>query len=33
MAIDLEELQLELKKELCEVSQDTLVKLGVFFKW
>ena len=31
MAMDLEELQLE--KELCEVTQDVLVKLAVFFKW
>lgn len=33
MAMDLEELQLQLEKELCEVSQDVLVKLAVFFKW
>jgi hypothetical protein len=30
MAIDLEELQLELEKELWNY---TLVKLAVFFKW
>ena len=33
MAVDLEELQLRLEKELCEVSQDTLIKLAVFFKF
>ena len=30
--MDLEELQLRLEKELCEVTQDVLVKLAVFFK-
>ena len=33
MSSDLEELQLQLEKDLCEVSKDTLVKLAVFFKW
>ena len=33
MAVDLEELQLRLEKELCEVSQDTLIKLAVLFKF
>ena len=33
MAVDLEELQLQVDKELCEVSQDTLIKLAIFFKW
>ena len=33
MAVDLEELQLRLEKELCDVSQDTLIKLAVFFKF
>ena len=33
MAVDLEELQLRLEKELCKVSQDTLIKLAVFFKF
>ena len=33
MTVDLtEELQLQLEKELCEVSPDTLIKLVVFFK-
>ena len=32
MAVDLEELQVRVKKELCEVSQDTLIRLAVFFK-
>ena len=32
MAVDLKELQVRVEKELCEVSQDTLIKLAVFFK-
>ena len=32
MAMDLEELQLQLEKVLCEVSEDILIKLAVFLK-
>ena len=31
-AVDVEELQFQLEKELCEVSPDTWIKLAVFFK-
>ena len=30
--VDLEELQLQLEKKLCEVSHNTLTKLAIFFK-
>ncbi len=33
MSSDSEELQLQLEKDLCKVSKDTLVKRAVFFKW
>jgi hypothetical protein len=32
MAMDLEELQLQLEKVLSEVSEDILIKLAVFLK-
>lgn len=32
IAMDLEEFQLQLEKELCEVSEDILIKLAVFLK-
>ena len=32
MAMDLEELQLQLENVLCEVSEDILIKLAVFLK-
>lgn len=33
MDSDLEELQLQMEKQLCEVTKEVLVQLAVFFKW